>query len=76
MASRRSWVRIPSAPPFEETKELTLALLPPLLFFLAFQHDLSRFARKTATVDLDHGEAIWDPLAGNGRHKSPASALV
>ncbi len=24
MASRRSWVRIPSAPPFEETKELTL----------------------------------------------------
>ena len=24
MASRRSWVRTPSAPPFEETKELTL----------------------------------------------------
>jgi hypothetical protein len=45
MASRRSWVRIPSAPPFEgkevtpENPNCCQLLLPTLLFFLAFQHE-------------------------------------
>jgi hypothetical protein len=52
MASRRSWVRIPSAPPFERTyrrKPLTVTrYCCQLCFFLLHSNvNLSRFVRKT-----------------------------
>src|SRR5690348_12761489 len=56
MASRRSWVRIPSAPPIEETKELKPDRPPTVAtycchircFLLHSKMNLSRFARRAA----------------------------
>src|SRR6266700_3155440 len=71
MASRRSWVRIPSAPPFEETKELTFenrqllpALLPAFDFPLAFKQESFRLAEE---------KRIW-PVTLSSRASTQATA--
>ena len=62
MASRRSWVRIPSAPPFEETKELTFenrSLLPAFQFsFVHANRDLSGLPGKSG-YGLSHAHCAY-----------------